>query len=107
LRPAIEAALERGNRMFVTDYMSLAVERLLWAAGDHRTAALLGKFGRLHVPMVTLMPTAVDVESLGADTFAAIEAEAQQLDVDTAAAMAIAALDRIGTDADGPKSLEP
>jgi hypothetical protein len=94
------AGLERGNRKFVADYMSIAVERLLWAVGDHRTAALLGKFGRLHVPINELMPSAVDAEILGAATLAEIEAEAAQLGVDTAAAIAITALDRILAAAD-------
>jgi len=90
--------LDHRNNVFVADYLSTVVEQVLCAAGDHRTAALLGRFGRLKLPMNALLPPAVDPEVLGVDTLAEIEAEAAQLDFDTAGALALAALDRVIAD---------
>lgn len=95
LRATIEAAITRRNHFVIADCLSCAVERVLWDAGDHRTAALLGKFGKLHVPLNALFPSAVDPALLGADALAEIEAEAAKLDIETAGAIALAALDQI------------
>lgn len=95
LRTTVEAALTRRSHMMVADYLGCAVERVLWDAGDHRTAALLGRFGRLQLPMAALLPTAVDPALLDADTIAEIEAEAAELDIETAGTIALAALDQI------------
>lgn len=95
LRVTVAAALAHRNNVFVADYLSTVVEQVLCAAGDHRTAALLGRFGRLKLPMNALLPPAADPELLGVDTVAEIETEAAQLDFDTAGALALAALDRV------------
>ncbi len=95
LRATIEAAITRRNHFVIADCLSCAVERVLWDAGDHRTAALLGKFGKLHLPLNELYPSAVDPALLGADALAEIEAEAAKLDIETAGSIALAALDQI------------
>jgi len=93
LRATVADALAHRNNVFVADYLSTVVEQVLSAAGDHRTAALLGRFGRLRLPVNALLPAAHS-EMLSIDTLAEIEAEAAQLDFDTAGALALAALDR-------------
>ena len=75
--------------------MDCAVECVLWHSGDHRTAALLGKFGKLALPMSALLPAPVGPMILGAGVLAEVEAEAAALDFETAGAIALAALDRI------------
>ena len=95
LRATVEVALKHRNHFVVADYLGGPVERVLWISGDHRHAALLGKFGRLQMPMSALWPSAVDTKVLGADTMAEILADAAQLNIDTAGAIALAALDRI------------
>jgi predicted ATPase len=95
LQATIEAAITRRNNFVIADCLSCAVERVLWDAGDHRTAALLGKFGKLHLPLNELFPSAVDPALLGADALAEIEAEAAKLDIGTAGTIALAALDEI------------
>jgi hypothetical protein len=95
LQATIEAAITRRNHFVVADCLSIAVERVLWDAGDHRTAALLGKFGKLHLPVNALYPSAVDPELLGATALAEIEAEAANLDIGTAGSIALAALAQI------------
>ena len=93
LRATIETALRHRNHLIVATVLIGAVEQLLWSAGEHRTAALVGKFGRLLLPGATFARPVDDV--LDADTIAEIEAEAAQLDIDTAGAIALAALDQI------------
>ena len=95
LHATIEAAITRRNHFVIADCLSFAVERVLWDAGDHRTAALLGIFGKLHVPLNALFPSAVDPALLGADALAEIEAEAAKLDIETAGSIALAALAQI------------
>ncbi|MGZ6960911.1 MAG: NB-ARC domain-containing protein [Ilumatobacteraceae bacterium] len=95
LRATLEAAITRRNHFVIADCLSCPVERVLWDAGDHRTAALLGKFGKLHVRLNELYPSAVDPALLGTDALAEIEAEVAKLDIGTAGAIALAALDHI------------
>jgi hypothetical protein len=95
LRVTIEAALARRNYATVADCLSCPVEWVLWDAGDHRTAALLGTFGRLHLPANATIPTAVDPALLGPEALAEIRTEVAQLDIETAGAIALAALDQI------------
>ena len=96
LRTTIEAALQRRTRFFVAGYLSSAVERLLWVCGDHRTAALLGTFGRLQfADLRASAGMSIDPAVLSDESMAEIEAEARQLDVDAAGTIALAALDEI------------
>ena len=86
--------LQRGSVLFVQNTLAGAVERLLWAAGDHHTAALLRHYVRLKTTTWT-PPSAVDADVIGAHELAAVQAEAASLDLDTATTTALAALDRI------------
>jgi predicted ATPase/class 3 adenylate cyclase len=94
VKATVEAALKRRNFMFVADYLCGAVERVLWVTGDRRTAAIIGKYVRSTYPM-TFIPSTVDDVIFGTDELIEIEAEVLQLDIGTAAAMALAALDRV------------
>ncbi len=95
LRTTFEVASKGRGYLTIAGLLVTAVERVLWAAGDHRTAALLGRCGRSELPTGALLPSAVDPTILGVDTIAEIEAEAAQLDIEAAAAIALAGLDRI------------
>jgi predicted ATPase/class 3 adenylate cyclase len=95
LRTTLAVALQGRGYLNIAGLLVTAVERVLWAAGDHRTAALIGKCGRSELPTGALLPSAVDATILDADTIAEIEVEAAQLDIEEAAAVALAALDRI------------
>jgi predicted ATPase/class 3 adenylate cyclase len=95
LRTTLAIALHGRGYLNIAGLLVTAVERVLWAAGDHRTAALIGKCGRYELPTGALLPSAVDPTILDADTIAEIESEAAQLDIEAAAAIALAALDRI------------
>jgi len=94
LRAAVANALARGSVLFLFSFLSSAIERLLWTVGDRPTAALLGRFARLHLTSWT-PPSAVDVEAIDPDELAGIETEAAQLCIETACAIALDALDRI------------
>ena len=94
LRATVDAALKRRNHMFVAEYLGTTVERVLWVSGDRRSAFLLGTFGRRYLS-APLMPSGLDIDSLGAEMIAEIEAEAAQLDIDAAGALALSALDHI------------
>ena len=96
LRTAIEAALQRRSLGFVAGYLA-AVEQVLWTAGDHGTALLLHRFATLRIPSSSRMPSVVDTSSVDADTLADIDLEADNLDLETAAATALVALDEILT----------
>jgi hypothetical protein len=100
LRTTLAVALEGGGYLNIAGLLVTAVEQVLWAAGDRRTAALIGKCGRSELPTGALLTSAVDPTILDADTIAEIEAEAAQLDIEAAAAIALAALDRILATAD-------
>jgi hypothetical protein len=97
LRSTLDAALARRSVLFVLGYLAGGIERLLWAANDYRTAALLGRFARLHTTSWTA-PSVVDVDTIGRDALGSIDAEAARLDLDSACAIARAALDRIVAD---------
>ena len=94
LRTVLADGIARRSVLFVVGTLGSTVEPLLWAAGDHRTAALLGWYARLQSTSF-VRETVVDPEVLGTQELAAIEAEAAGLDFDGAAALALAALDRV------------
>ena len=68
---------------------------MLWAAGDHRSAALVGRFLRLNVLTNTRSKAIVEDAVLDAETIADLEAEAARLDIETAGAVVLAELDEI------------
>ncbi len=91
---ALADGLARRNVLFVLNYLAGGIERLLWNTGDHRTAALLGRYARQNLSSWTAI-SVVDAETFGADELAAINAEAASLELDAACAIALAALDKI------------
>lgn len=94
LRSVLADGIGRRSVLFVVGTLGSTVEPLLWAAGDHRTAVLLGRYARLQSTSF-VRETVVDPEVLGAQDLAAVEAEAAGLDLDGAAALALDALDRV------------
>ena len=93
LRTALADGLARRNVLFVLNYLAGGIERLLWHVGDHRTAALLGRYARRN--LTSWSPPTIVNAALGTDELGAIDAEATSLDVDRACAIALAALDKI------------
>lgn len=94
VRTALADGIARRSVVFVLGFLGGGIERLLWAAGDQHTAAVLGRYARLHATTY-LGETVVDPEAMGADELAAIDAEAARLDFDEAGVIALAALDRV------------
>jgi hypothetical protein len=94
LRTVLADGIARRSVLFVLGMLGSTVEPLLWGAGDHRSAAVLGRYSRLHATAF-VRETVVDAAVLGAEELAAIEAEAAGLDFDGAAALALEALDRV------------
>ncbi len=96
VRTALADGIARRSVLFVLGFLAGGVERLLWAAGDRHTAAVLGRYARLHA--TTYMgETVIEPEVFGADDLTAIDAEVARLGFDEAGAMALAALDRVIT----------
>ena len=94
VRDQMVQVLHRGSASFALNALGSAVERVLWVAGDHRTAAVLGHYARLDTSS-WFSPPVVEDGFFDPEQTASIEAEAAQLDLDTAGAMALAALDRV------------
>ena len=95
LRTTIVDALQRHNIAFVSALLAIAVERVLWADGDYRRAAVLGGFARGSIPFGAQLASVVDTTVFDDATLAGIEAEKAELDIETAGALAVSALDRI------------
>ena len=94
LRACVVDALGHGSRLFVADYLAGPVATVLQVAGNDRIAALVAAFARLHYPHLRFA-RAPNPAECDLDTAADIGAEAALLDIETAAAIAIDALDRI------------
>jgi hypothetical protein len=94
LRTALADAHTRHNVLFVLSYMSGGIERLLWTAGDRRTAAVLGRYARRN--MTTWSANSIVVgDTFDAEELDAINAEAATLEFEDACAIALAALGKI------------
>ncbi len=94
VRDQMVQVLQRGSASFALNALGSAVERVLWTAGDRRTAAVLGHYARLDASNGS-GPPIVDERFFDPDEVETIDAEAAELDLDTAGALALAALDQI------------
>jgi hypothetical protein len=93
-RAGLELALARRSVFFALIFLGGAVERLLWLRGEHRDALVVGRFARRTMSNWA-SPSIIDTGSMSDEELAAIDAEADSLDLGSAGAIAIAALDRV------------